>query len=181
MRQNFIPNLTGKTFGKLRVIKRTENINYKYASWLCRCECGKEITTRGTSLRSGNSKSCGCARARSQRNKFNPFTTTYTLLKRLDESKNRETMTYEEFLEFPRCKSCCYCGEELKWNAHGSARKINLDRIDSSLGHTKSNCVPCCRVCNRMKSDFTQNEFISHCKQIVNHAEKDTTSLSGVK
>lgn len=35
--------------------------------YVCRCDCGNEIVTRGYSLRSGNTRSCGClARERSR-------------------------------------------------------------------------------------------------------------------
>ena len=30
--------------------------------WVCRCDCGKIITINGASIRSGNTKSCGCAK-----------------------------------------------------------------------------------------------------------------------
>ena len=32
-------DLTGKTFGKLTVLKRGENIGLQ-PSWICQCECG---------------------------------------------------------------------------------------------------------------------------------------------
>lgn len=57
----FIKDLTGKTFGKLTVIKlleeRTANGGTK---WLCQCECGniKEATSKA--LQSGDTMSCGC-------------------------------------------------------------------------------------------------------------------------
>jgi len=59
-----IINLTGKRFGRLVVIKRgqtrTTNSGQKKAYWLCRCDCGKEVTVLSHSLRCGDSKSCGC-------------------------------------------------------------------------------------------------------------------------
>jgi hypothetical protein len=57
-------NLTNQQFGKLTVIdyigskwpeKRT-----KGHQWLCRCECGNEKIILGSSLKSGNTTSCGC-------------------------------------------------------------------------------------------------------------------------
>jgi len=48
-------NLINKKFGRLTVLEFAEN--YK---WLCKCECGKEKIVYGCSLRSGNTKSCGC-------------------------------------------------------------------------------------------------------------------------
>lgn len=59
-------DLTGKCFGNWEVIERTDcpphiaksmkNKSY----WLCICLCGYEGIIRGTILRSGRSKSCGC-------------------------------------------------------------------------------------------------------------------------
>ena len=58
-------NLTGMTFGKLKVLKRAEIRNPRYARnvyWECRCACGSLVTVRSTSLTSGRSRSCGCSR-----------------------------------------------------------------------------------------------------------------------
>ena len=56
---NFI-DLTGQKFGRLTVIRKAKNPSEAHIKWLCECECGNFITTRGTSLRSGITKSCGC-------------------------------------------------------------------------------------------------------------------------
>ena len=58
-------DLTGKRFGYLTVIKRVENTTYNSgssATWLCKCDCGKEKKIVGASLRKGDTKSCGCHR-----------------------------------------------------------------------------------------------------------------------
>ena len=52
-------DLTGQRFGRLVVIKRSENIG-RYTAWLCECDCGKEVVVKATYLRSGGTKSCGC-------------------------------------------------------------------------------------------------------------------------
>lgn len=54
-------NYTGRRFGSQVVIR----FDHRHPSgqpylWLCRCDCGKERLVAATSLRSGNSKSCGC-------------------------------------------------------------------------------------------------------------------------
>lgn len=55
-------NLTGKTFGKLTVLKRIEKPkNIKTGVyWLCKCECGREHLVSGGNLKSGQVVSCGC-------------------------------------------------------------------------------------------------------------------------
>jgi len=56
-------NLTGETFGKLKVIALSPHRNKTGArSWICECECGNERTTTGSALISGNTQSCGCTR-----------------------------------------------------------------------------------------------------------------------
>ena len=52
--------LVGQTFHRLTVIKRDLRIATKVWTWVCQCECGNTSTVRGTSLRSGHTKSCGC-------------------------------------------------------------------------------------------------------------------------
>ena len=54
-------DMIGQRFGRLTAISRVVSAEKgKGAYFLCRCDCGKEITTKGASLRSGHTKSCGC-------------------------------------------------------------------------------------------------------------------------
>jgi hypothetical protein len=55
---------TGNRYGKLLVLEKMpqKKGGYPPTSWRCRCDCGKETVVCGTSLRSGNTKSCGCLR-----------------------------------------------------------------------------------------------------------------------
>lgn len=56
----------GNRYGKLVVITREGSIE-GYALWRCRCDCGREIITRGVSLRNGNTQSCGlCVSSRGE-------------------------------------------------------------------------------------------------------------------
>ncbi|WP_414150297.1 hypothetical protein ACIZ62_12795 [Acetobacterium carbinolicum] len=53
-------DLTGKKFGRLKVIKFDGLDKNKNALWICLCDCGREIVVNGSSLRNGLTKSCGC-------------------------------------------------------------------------------------------------------------------------
>jgi len=53
-------SLAGQTFGLWTAIERTENIGAQSA-YLCKCSCGAEGVVRSVSLKSGKSRSCGCA------------------------------------------------------------------------------------------------------------------------
>lgn len=53
-------DLTGIKYGRLTVLYRTVRVRYGRYKWLCKCDCGKELEVVSDSLRSGNTRSCGC-------------------------------------------------------------------------------------------------------------------------
>ena len=53
-------DLTGETFGNLKVIRRVENNHNRQPRWLCECKCGNTYIAEGRYLKSGRTKSCGC-------------------------------------------------------------------------------------------------------------------------
>lgn len=54
---NFI-DLSGQRFGSVEVIERAGT--HSPPEWLCRCDCGNTFVTRGSALKNGHTKSCGC-------------------------------------------------------------------------------------------------------------------------
>ena len=52
----------GDRFGRLVVVRRGQRSEEGYCWWVCRCDCGKEREYRGTRLRNGGARSCGCLR-----------------------------------------------------------------------------------------------------------------------
>lgn len=64
-------DLTGKKFGKLTVLKMSEERgNRNQIKWVCKCECGNIHVVTGESLRHGKSKSCGCLKHQDSYNKL---------------------------------------------------------------------------------------------------------------
>lgn len=60
-------DLKGQRFGRLTVVERADDYVYpsshKHAArWKCLCDCGKYKIIRESSLKSGNTTSCGCYR-----------------------------------------------------------------------------------------------------------------------
>lgn len=53
-------DLTGQRFGRLVALKSTNRRTDGKIVWKCRCSCGNIHEVSGKSLRSGNTKSCGC-------------------------------------------------------------------------------------------------------------------------
>jgi len=53
-------DLTGQRFGRLVVLSRAKNDNDGKARWSCLCDCGVTAIVQRSTLRRGESKSCGC-------------------------------------------------------------------------------------------------------------------------
>jgi hypothetical protein len=59
--------------------------------------------------------------------------------------------------------------------SYKSPKGIGIDRVDNTIrAYTFENCRPCCGSCNLMKGEFNLNEFIDHCKKIVEVCPRDT-------
>mgnify|MGYP006322433609 CR=1 FL=1 len=57
-----IVDLTGKKFGRLSVICKTNKMSGNHHYYLCVCDCGIKTMVIGSNLVSGGSESCGCLR-----------------------------------------------------------------------------------------------------------------------
>ena len=53
-------DLTSQKFGRLTVVCRAGSSKRSEATWNCVCDCGNEKIVTSSSLKIGNTKSCGC-------------------------------------------------------------------------------------------------------------------------
>jgi hypothetical protein len=60
-RRGRLKDLTGLTFGRLKVVRQVESSPRGYRQWLCNCSCGEQTVVRTSYLTQGNTESCGCA------------------------------------------------------------------------------------------------------------------------
>lgn len=158
-----LKDITGKKFRKLTVIKRNfSNGKGGEAKWLCKCDCGNEKVILGKSLRSGNTKSCGCLKKfksglANMKNKIVQYKT---------KAKQRGleyNLTEEQFAKLTE-QDCYYCGAKPKNiindpGKNGAYIYNGLDRINNTKGYTIDNVVSCCKICNRAKGTLTLREF----------------------
>lgn len=91
----------------------------------------------------------------------------YTRYRQNAKNKNRNfDLSEADFTEMTK-RQCIYCGE---YSDTYEGEPFNgIDRVDSNLGYSIDNCVPCCATCNRMKLDLDINDWISKMKQIISH------------
>jgi hypothetical protein len=178
-----VPDLTGKVFRDLTVLRRVENCSFGRAGWLCRCVCGREITLSTNVLHQGRDQaafqvSCGCHKARMRAHPYQ-----YVLSKYVSSAKKRGHVftlsndLFERLLASP----CDYCGappsQKLsigmmqRFQAHADFSSNGIDRVDNCQGYIDGNVVPCCTVCNWMKRNYSRDQFIAHIRAIAAHLE----------
>lgn len=94
-------DLTGKKFGKLTVLGKTEERKNGNICWHCICECGNSVIVRTTNLNSGNTKSCGCVQKEKARKTIGKYRKPYEKtglckFNNSDENKKRAKERYPE-------------------------------------------------------------------------------------
>lgn len=60
-------DLTGRQFGRLKVLEEADNSNRTGEYWKCVCSCGRLIEVSKESLCAGKTKSCGCLQAETRK------------------------------------------------------------------------------------------------------------------
>jgi hypothetical protein len=61
---------------------------------------------------------------------------------------------------------CPYSGREMTLEA-GKLETVSIERIDSGIGYTRENTILVCNAVNRMKSDFSLQEFYDLCSDVA--------------
>jgi hypothetical protein len=87
MKGRFI-DLTGKIFGHLTVLYVATGCGPGESRWKCRCECGNETVVRGSRLRGGDTRSCGCKRIKHGQYKSLTYTSWYNMVQRCTNRNN---------------------------------------------------------------------------------------------
>jgi len=149
----------GRRFGRLTVVRWIPNGTVaRGGRWLCRCDCGNEVTHLPNELGNGRAKSCGCGR-RGPRN-GPAFRTALNRYQANAQDRGLPwNLTDDDFLRLAAL-DCHYCGAAPA-NATGTFIHNGLDRVDNKLGYTPNNVVPACKVCNHAKVDMSYDDFLA--------------------
>ena len=59
---------------------------------------------------------------------------------------------------------CHYCGL-----IDMNIRVNGIDRVNNDIGYENGNVVPCCKLCNYFKKNYTVDEFLVHAKRITEY------------
>ncbi len=134
-------------------------------------KCGKDFEKYSTTKKDEAQKCLNCfeiqlraevSRTKRSRNykaeRFTNLKSHYSMY--INNSINRNKEIPLQFSEFCNIvvKPCYYCNYFKEDEVNG------IDRINNDIGYELSNCVPCCELCNRMKSFYHPSFFIDKAK-----------------
>ena len=72
---------------------------------------------------------------------------------------------------------CAYSGRAMAFEA-GKLNTVSIERIDSNVGYTVENTVLVCQAINRMKSDFSFEDFFALCRDVTDFLSDETKDLA---
>lgn len=144
---------------------------------MCQCDCGNIHNVVAHHLRSGSTKSCGClhfditAKPKGEA-AFNSLYARYR-----SSAKRHNHIFSLNKIEFKQLISgnCYYCGTrptQIKNNCGGNGSYIynGVDRVDNTKDYIITNCVSCCKRCNRAKDVMSQQEFLNWVERVHDHS-----------
>lgn len=147
-------HLESKKFGKLSVLSfDSVRGSGRHAYWLCRCDCGNKVITRGSHLRTNQVRSCGCvgrlkssmilkkyANSAEHRGLGNPMW-------KGDKAKHSSIHTWlaKHFKKGERCIKCNKTNKKLDWALKKGCK----------YSHNVKNYIVLCRSCH-LKYDYTK-------------------------
>lgn len=144
-----INDLTGKKFGRLKVIEYYGSNKNSRALWLCQCDCGKTKSVLGNSLLCGRIISCGCYNKEEIRKRRTKHSLSYSKLYKVWQGM--KTRCYNKnFIYYCNYggRGITICQEWLndfetfyKWAINnGYEEGLTIDRIDNDGNYEPNNC-----------------------------------------
>lgn len=179
-RKPYNSSILGQKFGNFTVIsfikKSTRGNVYD-----CQCDCGTHMQKTFSTINNKNSGGNACIKCGRKYLKEGTSGLNRLIRQYKHDAKKRNyifDLTKDEVYAITTL-NCSYCGNPPSSisksgsnSTHGDYVYNGMDRVDNNVGYIISNVVPCCNICNWMKSNLLISDFESHIIKIYNNFKK---------
>ena len=146
-------DLTNQRFGRLLVIRPTDERKNECVLWICQCDCGNTVKVKSSDLNRGHTQSCGCLHNEQLARRTRKYDMTH------GDSRGRLYCIWINMKQ--RCgnpnaweysayggRGISVCDEWLynfiafrDWALlNGYEKTLTIDRIDNDKGYCPENC-----------------------------------------
>lgn len=176
---NILPLVPGTRYGSLVVLGPADPIvnprtGYRVGRSVVKCDCGKDLAVSNHTLRCKNNKSCG-----GDIHRLKSDTPWIRVMHQYKGGARQRGVSLNLSVEQVRhlaMMPCVYCNQVGSNSMQGRkggrsngverARYNGIDQIVPGGGYEFGNIVPCCRICNRAKSDLSLAGFIAWLQSV---------------
>lgn len=140
-------DITGNRYGKLFVVERLENTQRGVTVWKCLCDCGNYTTVRGSNLKSGAVKSCGCLKKTTKPSLRHDMSNTRLYRTWANMKRRCYTPSHKSYKDYGE-RGISVCDEWkdsfenfMKWAlANGYTDELTIERKDTNGNYCPDNC-----------------------------------------
>lgn len=183
----------GEKFGRLTVEGAPFSVAGRHnRSYPCLCDCGKRVQVRGSALRGGNTKSCGCLRVATAKaigatgrmrhghasgGSFTPEYKAWTHLKERCLNPSHPSWLRYGGRGITVCDRWRNSFEAFLEDMGGRpSDKHTIERVDNSKGYSPDNCVWATRKAQALNRDTTA----LHTLNGVTHHQSEWARIQGI-
>lgn len=136
-------DLTGRQFGRLKVLEEADNSNRTGEYWKCVCSCGRLIEVSKESLCAGKTKSCGCLQAETRKKNMKKAIHFVggTCLERIANQKNTANNTSGYRGVYQRENSRWRAAIGFQGKVYNLGTFVNLEDAVAARKKQKRNCT----------------------------------------
>jgi hypothetical protein len=107
-------DLTGKIYGRLKVIALHRSKIKGPTTWFCKCSCGNGLNVLSANIIKGKTTSCGCARKE------------LTSVRSRTYNKNNSESKTKEYITWTNLRARCYNVKKIEYYRYGGRGIVAL-------------------------------------------------------
>lgn len=181
-------DLTGKKYNNLLVLYRIDDYvsqnGRKFVMWHCKCDCGNEVDVRAESLKSGNTKGCGCLKENGWHNRETHRLSKTRIYRIWQAMKSRCFNKNNSYFYNYGARGITVCDEWKNdfekfyaWSMHnGYSEDLTIDRIDNNGNYEPVNCRWATRTV-QMNNTRSNKKILYHGKE---YTVSELSRISGI-